>query len=285
MKKLFSTIALAMLAMTSFAQAKNDTTYVTMDFNQNPWNYPVREVTKGWSPDMKDWDTPGVLLDDTDFSWSFNGGSKIKVTLYGVDLEEYDRAPVYGCVDINAAEASAFGMSEAEKINILYTCNGASMRFEAPEGYKFGKMVFYCYRSSNILVGDEYDEEFKYIYNDNEFTQKLKVWTPASPKKNQYDYGMWEGDETNILFNYIFFNAHFVKIEIRLVRDGAASFVTGDANGDGVVDVADVLAIVNYILQQPADDFNRDAADVNGDNVIDVSDVVEVVNIILKSEK
>ena len=246
MKKLFSTIALAMLAMTSFAQAKNDTTYVTMDFNQNPWNYPVREVTKGWSPDMKDWDTPGAFLDDTDFSWSFNGGSKI---------------------------------------NVLYTCSGTTMRFEAPEGYKFGKMVFYCYRSSNILVGDVYDEEYVYVYNNSEFKQKLKVWTPAAPKKNQYDYDIWEGDEKNILFNYIFFNAHFVKIDIRLVPDGTASFVTGDANGDGVVDVADVVAIVNYILQQPADDFNRDAADVNGDNVIDVSDVVEVVNIILKSEK
>ena len=57
----------------------------------------------------------------------------------------------------------------------------------------------------------------------------------------------------------------------------------GDANGDGVVDVADVVAIVNYILNKPADNFNEQAADVNGDNVIDVADVVAVVNIILKS--
>jgi hypothetical protein len=56
----------------------------------------------------------------------------------------------------------------------------------------------------------------------------------------------------------------------------------GDANGDGVVDVADVVAIVNYILNKPGENFNEKAADVNEDGVIDVADVVAVVNIILK---
>ncbi len=56
----------------------------------------------------------------------------------------------------------------------------------------------------------------------------------------------------------------------------------GDANGDGVVDVADVVAIVNYILNKPGENFDEQAADVNNDSVIDVADVVAVVNIILK---
>lgn len=51
---------------------------------------------------------------------------------------------------------------------------------------------------------------------------KLKVWTPDSPKKNQYDYDIWEGDAKNILFNYPYFSAVFVKIDIRLVSDGTA---------------------------------------------------------------
>ena len=57
--------------------------------------------------------------------------------------------------------------------------------------------------------------------------------------------------------------------------------IAGDANGDGVVDVSDVVAIVNKILEKPAVSFVFEAADVNGDGVIDVSDVVAVVNIIL----
>jgi YD repeat-containing protein len=58
--------------------------------------------------------------------------------------------------------------------------------------------------------------------------------------------------------------------------------VIGDANGDGMVDVADVVAIVNKILDKASDSFVFEAADVNNDSVIDVSDVVGVVNIILK---
>ena len=72
---------MAMIAMTSFAAEQNDTTYVTMDFNLNPWNYPVREITKGWSPDYKDWDAPGAFLSDTDFSWPVSEGSAEVQTL------------------------------------------------------------------------------------------------------------------------------------------------------------------------------------------------------------
>jgi hypothetical protein len=55
----------------------------------------------------------------------------------------------------------------------------------------------------------------------------------------------------------------------------------GDVNGDGVVDVADVVGIVNKILGEPNADFIEAAADVNGDGQIDVADVVATVNIIL----
>ena len=55
----------------------------------------------------------------------------------------------------------------------------------------------------------------------------------------------------------------------------------GDANADGTVDVADVVAIVNQILGSPSDGFNISASDINGDGQIDVEDVVGTVNIIL----
>ena len=55
----------------------------------------------------------------------------------------------------------------------------------------------------------------------------------------------------------------------------------GDANGDGVVDVADVVAVVNYILGKASGNFNKAAANINGDEYIDVADVVGIVNIIL----
>ena len=60
-----------------------------------------------------------------------------------------------------------------------------------------------------------------------------------------------------------------------------SDIIPGDANGDGDVDVTDVVSIVNYILGNSSDSFVAAAADVNGDGDVDVTDVVAVVNIIL----
>ena len=62
----------------------------------------------------------------------------------------------------------------------------------------------------------------------------------------------------------------------------STTVIKGDANGDGTVDVADVVAIVNYILEKPGESFVFEAADINRDGTVDVSDVVSTVNIILK---
>jgi len=62
-----------------------------------------------------------------------------------------------------------------------------------------------------------------------------------------------------------------------------AAFIPGDANGDGLVNVADIVEIVNCILGHPSAKFNKVAADVNGDGVVNVTDIVSVVNIILSS--
>lgn len=224
MKKLYATVLMAMMAMMSFAQEQNDTTYVMMDFTQNPWGYPVTEVTSKWYPDYSDWDSPGAILTEKDFSWPISEGSssKVKVTVYPVDLDEYSKVSVYASYELDEADVATLGIN-AGKTNMLYTQQGTTMRFEAPAGYKFGKMVFYNYRNANFLVGDEYEEEFEYEYNNSTFKQKLKVWTPASPKKNAHDYDIWQGDDTNILFNYPYFSAVFVKVDIRLVPNGSAN--------------------------------------------------------------
>ena len=61
------------------------------------------------------------------------------------------------------------------------------------------------------------------------------------------------------------------------------AYILGDANGDGVVNVTDIVATVNYIMNKPSDDFNKYAADVNGDDEVNVTDIVGMVNIIMKS--
>ena len=63
--------------------------------------------------------------------------------------------------------------------------------------------------------------------------------------------------------------------------DGAvhiAACIPGDANGDGVVDVGDVIKVKRIIL---ALDPPTPCADGNGDGVIDVGDVIKIKRIIL----
>ncbi len=61
-----------------------------------------------------------------------------------------------------------------------------------------------------------------------------------------------------------------------------AEALTGDANGNGGVDIDDALAIVNYILGQPLDGFVEANADVNGDGKITIADAVSLVKMILE---
>lgn len=61
--------------------------------------------------------------------------------------------------------------------------------------------------------------------------------------------------------------------------------VKGDVNGDGVLDIADAVAIVNYIVGKPNPSFDVAAADVNNDGTVDIADAVKIVNIIVGKEK
>lgn len=58
----------------------------------------------------------------------------------------------------------------------------------------------------------------------------------------------------------------------------------GDANGDGTLNAADIVEIVNVIMGHPSDVFDKDAADLNGNGVINAADVIELVSIITVKE-
>ena len=67
-----------------------------------------------------------------------------------------------------------------------------------------------------------------------------------------------------------------VRLYLRVGR------LPGDANGDGYVTIADVMAVVDYILGNTPKDFDFDAANVNNDEVITIADAVSLVKMILE---
>ena len=57
--------------------------------------------------------------------------------------------------------------------------------------------------------------------------------------------------------------------------------IKGDANGDGEINVSDIVEIVNYIMGKPSANFVQAASDMNGDGEINVTDIVKVVSVIM----
>lgn len=55
----------------------------------------------------------------------------------------------------------------------------------------------------------------------------------------------------------------------------------GDANGDGYVNAADIVEVVNYIMGYPSEKFDEILADANNDGTVNAADIVTIVNYIM----
>ena len=68
--------------------------------------------------------------------------------------------------------------------------------------------------------------------------------------------------------------------DIKTVPD--PSYTLGDPNNDGFIDVADLAAVVNFILGTAGNKLIMEAADMDVSGVVEVNDYVALVNVILK---
>lgn len=59
------------------------------------------------------------------------------------------------------------------------------------------------------------------------------------------------------------------------------SVMKGDVNGDGDVDIADAVCIVNHVVGKANTTFMEAVADANGDGDIDIADAVHIVNLVV----
>ena len=59
-------------------------------------------------------------------------------------------------------------------------------------------------------------------------------------------------------------------------------YLEGDADGNGITDEADIVAMVNSIMGQPSLQFVKEAADLNGDKEVNAVDIVKLINLLNK---
>jgi hypothetical protein len=65
--------------------------------------------------------------------------------------------------------------------------------------------------------------------------------------------------------------------EFFFIEEGEPVIIPGNANGDEELNEEDVKAIGDYILGVLSDDFDEDAADFNGDGKVDILDIVAII--------
>ena len=62
-----------------------------------------------------------------------------------------------------------------------------------------------------------------------------------------------------------------------------SSFQRGDVNGDGVVNIGDVTALISMVLKSNSSADDNPAADLNGDGELNISDVTALISMVLRN--
>ena len=105
--------------------------------------------------------------------------------------------------------------------------------------------------------------------------------TPESFRIEQdytYDYVQHNGN-TNALGDH-----KPVVVTFSCMKAGNMKHLLGDVTKEGKVDITDVTALVNIILENDntmQDNYDHVAADVNMDGLINITDITELIEIIL----
>ena len=108
------------------------------------------------------------------------------------------------------------------------------------------------------------------VYKEVECEYGSVITVEKEPTKEGYVFSGWSDVPEIMPDNNVIVKGSFTKI--------------GDANGDGELNVVDIVDLVIISKGGTIDNFNFKAADINCDGLIDDSDISRVVSIIMGSE-
>ncbi len=99
------------------------------------------------------------------------------------------------------------------------------------------------------------------------------------------DEGMAEGNYTATLQDIIFSdeNKQQLNLASSTFNISIVDIMPGDANGDGQLNVMDIVEMVGHIMDDPSDTFVFAAADIDGNGTVNVMDLVNLVELIMNA--
>jgi len=142
---------------------------------------------------------------------------------------------------------------------------------------------------SSVKIIDNYSLSYcrvlkridSYVRNVESLKSSSYYWTTAGDLRAFEDVP--DGCEWHVVKGLIqkYKDQPWWKDSWSIVDDLSTNLQLGDSNGDGEVDVADVMSIANYIMSQPLPTFVFETSDMDKDGVVDVADLSLVVNEIM----
>lgn len=211
---------------------------------------------------------------------------KVKISLYS------EPAAIVSKDMQIASSGTAKLQIDLDNINTSY--NGFQFDLKLPQGLTIESVSegSFAAELSNRCTGEEIEfyvsntEENVYRFSvlNTEISAGQGLLMEISVASSNLPEGVYTANVSNIYM--VKPNGRFEGLSDNNVKITVSNSESrpGDANGDGMVDVADIVYIVNYIMEKPADDFNFTNADVDGDGIIDVADITLVVNIIMAGD-
>jgi hypothetical protein len=163
-----------------------------------------------------------------------------------------------GNLGIDLLTLPGFGAS----IGVLSATRGAAVSGDDPPNG--GGAESMCYHFNRHLInGPSGPEKLgDALYDSKFYCHDNFGWDHYYEYKNMFDYNLY-GDPA-------------------LVREGIPEFTCGDCNGDGIVDIGDVVYLINYLYKSGSAPDPVEAGDVNSDQTVDLGDVVHLINYLFK---
>ena len=121
--------------------------------------------------------------------------------------------------------------------------------------------------------------------------QQVSIWDETVPEWENFVLAIKEASgllvgraKIQILLNVDIGSSNITEIDKIYTINYNSSFMMGDVNGDGAMNVIDIVELANAVLNDDYSEINFEASDVTGDGTISVLDVVDLANHILDDQ-
>lgn len=143
----------------------------------------------------------------------------------------------------------------------LYVPKGSVSKYQEAVGWNVFQRITDNALSKLIYKVDDV------VYKTYTIEEGVAITPEIIPTKEDYTFSGWSEIPENMPPNDVIVTGYFYK--------------PGDANGDGVINIADVVEVVNYIHNKPSKKFDKLAANLTGSDDVDEDDLNAILSLIM----